>query len=678
MRTFLGILSLSVLLWTCPCLHADDGSWQELENWANSGVSSDTSSSSDVSASQLSEPSSTPAESVPSAPVPVVSKPVVPVVTTPGMSPSGLPVRPRRTPASLKAPAGFSHVPTIALNAAPVSAASGAVPAETPESSVSEPASALPAPPEPSAVELPPETAPESVLSEPPAPAAEVPPPAPVRRAAKPAAEAKKPEKNLFAEEFVLSPDQKLRYRTSDAGGYVIVESSGPGGKPAYAIVTDFGGSALRTRSLNGVADLNEAKKLLKENTAVETFQGAEIRKLTLQGADGQPSELFWVGHKSFRSREQAQAEITSVQAAVEAGGGNFGQMVQEAESYIKPEAPEPVHIQSPEDFEKEEKLVLKMLDALDVGEKNFGPFQGVAPGETVTWQSFGETTWRNTNLADHDFNDQVGYWTNRLVVKGINAPLNTIDPFVEFTGALQSDSADFSSTLKVYYGLEWRPLARNPWLYNFRPWSLPLLEWVRNYRFYVMYGDNYPLKDEIENSRDSDLIWGVQIFYEWGIDLPSATEGKPVSIPDYLREYVWGEYFGNYRWEKTNFGSEEDFNAFIWNSSVILGVRLPGIPLPPNPINDKLVLMPYMHFEHVNNAEFSFPYQNQYFVGAGVRWMPFRTYAYKENEWLSKVKVFGEYVGIGKTQHTKQDGEAPYAVRYDWRVGVAFSSRRF
>jgi len=108
------------------------------------------------------------------------------------------------------------------------------------------------------------------------------------------------------------------------------------------------------------------------------------------------------------------------------------------------------------------------------------------------------------------------------------------------------------------------------------------------------------------------------------------------------------------------------------------LGIKLPGIPLPHNYINDELVLMPYMRFEHVNNAEYSFWYQNQYFVAAGLRIMPFRTYRWKENEWLSKTAIFGEWCGIGGAQRVKQSGEVPGLPNYDLRFGVKFSSRRF
>jgi len=488
-----------------------------------------------------------------------------------------------------------------------------------------------------------------------------------------------KPPENIYADHFFLNPDQKIQYQTSETAGFVFVESSGPGGQPDYSIVTDFGGNVVRTQKIPGADSLDAARKHIEEHLEVSEFEGVEVRKLTLSSGPEESKTRFWVGHKSFLTPDEAFAEIAMIKTASQAKGLDFTKMVGEAQAYVgEPEKDKPIEINAPANFEKEEKMMLKMMDGLDIGEKMFGPFTGETSGEKIVWQSFGETSWRRTNLESLGYSEQAGFWTNRIVFKGLRAPLSTIDPFVESTIAMESDGVDFKDNMKLWAGLEWRPLSTNPWLYNYRPYGLPLLEWVRNYRFYVMYGDRINLKDEIGGSYGYDLHWGVQIFYEFGIDLPGAGEGTPETPTDFLRQYVWGEYFGNYRAEMTGFSAEENPNNVLLNSNFLLGVRLPGIPLPANPINDELVLMPYMRFEHVNSTQFSFPFQNQYFVAAGVRWMPFRTYRFKENEWLSKVKVFGEYVGVGLVQHAKQDGEAPNAVRYDFRFGVNISSRRF
>lgn len=494
------------------------------------------------------------------------------------------------------------------------------------------------------------------------------------------------PKENLFAEQFFMSPEQRLKEGAGEIGGFVVTESAGPGGKPVYAIVTDFGDNVVRSRKLP-FEDMKAFKDWLDANVETGNFEGVEVRKVTFNNELYGPKTYYYVGHKSYESEEKAFSEIAMIKTAVNVNNGNFQEMVDTAEKYAFVDKGKYVEVLGernqmilarPGDFIPQENLVLKMFDGLSIGDKYFGPFQGSPNGTPFVWQSFGESTWRNTNLSNLDFNEQVGFWTNRLVIKGIRAPLNTIDFFVEATGAMESDGIDFKDNLKLFAGAEWRPFAYNPFFVNYRPWSIPILEWVRNYRFYVQYGDRKPLKDEIEGSADHDLIWGVQIFYEWGIDLSPASESVPETIPDYLREYIWGEYFGNYRHEATNFGPEDDYDGVLLESSMILGFRLPGIPLPENPINNELVLMPYMRFTHVNSTEFSFPFQNQYYVSTGVRWMPFRTYKYKESEWLSKFKIFGEYVGVGKVQHAKQDGEAPFAIREDWRAGFNFSVRRY
>ena len=57
---------------------------------------------------------------------------------------------------------------------------------------------------------------------------------------------------------------------------------------------------------------------------------------------------------------------------------------------------------------------------------------------------------------------------------------------------------------------------------------------------------------------------------------------------------------------------------------------------------------------------------------------MPFMAYKWKENEWLSKTAVFGEWDGIGAAQRVKQVEKPPLVPSYDLRFGVKFSSRRF
>ncbi len=173
--------------------------------------------------------------------------------------------------------------------------------------------------------------------------------------------------------------------------------------------------------------------------------------------------------------------------------------------------------------------------------------------------------------------------------------------------------------------------------------------------------------------------MWaGVDIFYDFGLKLPDfGYKPSRTGFADYLYDFVWGEYFATYHWEQTNLSGIKTYQSWVLNSSVTLGVKWPTIPLPLNPVNNELVFMPYLRFEHVTNPNRSLYYQNLMHVAVGVRWMPFRSYQFSENEWLFKTKLFFEYIGI------------PSAIRYsantppdtpgrDLRFGVNISYKRF
>src|SRR3989338_3222280 len=303
----------------------------------------------------------------------------------------------------------------------------------------------------------------------------------------------------------------------------------------------------------------------------------------------------------------------------------------------------------------REEELALKVLDWLDIGEEPFGIFQVVPPGEKILWQSFGETSYRFTNLDSPNYDSQVGYWTNRIVFRGIRfIGEPTVDPFVEVTAALESNGKNFPSHLDLIAGLEYRPFQRIAYFENFNVDGLQLLKFMRGYRLFIQYMERRNLTDEITGSRDIDLWFGAGIFYEWGLDLKEPWAKKHRErVSDWIREFVWGEYYGSYRYERSDFAAIDEFNSWVWNSSLILGLKWPSIQLPKNPVNDELLLMPYLRFEHVTNPRrTSLGYQNRLFVVGGIRWMPFRSYQFQNNEWLFLTKIFAEYVGIGAVQH--------------------------
>lgn len=473
-----------------------------------------------------------------------------------------------------------------------------------------------------------------------------------------------------------MRPEQKIAFKTTDVEGLIFVSHQDSAQNSIYALVTDFDGTAMKTRQVPQASNLEELQKWVKQNLQIRKYQTVEVKLVKLPAADAKPKTYYVVGHRTYQTADEVKKQIDQAKKEITANGSDFSKMVMESRDYYFPPLPEPTPGEKAQ-FQKEEELILKYMDQLDIGNELFGPFQGDPSGEPILWQSFGEHTWRLTNLEDRHYNASVGYWTNRIVFKGIKAPMNTIDPYVELTVNLDGTGIDFKSNFQTIAGLEWRPFTRSAWLSNFRPWSLHLLDFVKNYRFFVEYIDRRNLKNEIDG-KNFDWQAGLNIFYEWGVEVPPLGEGKSCcTIPDYIRKFIWGEYFGDYYYAHTQLSAEDQPNAFIFNSSLILGVKLPGIPLPPNPINDELALMPYMRFEHVNNSEFSSPSKNQYFVAAGLRIMPFMTQRYKDNQWLAKTKLFVEYVGIGDVKNWKQNEEAPNTVHYDLRAGVSFSSNR-
>lgn len=484
---------------------------------------------------------------------------------------------------------------------------------------------------------------------------------------------------NLFASHFFLSPSQSIQHQSYLIDGFAFIESPDRERNSRYSLVTSFGKTMVRAQVIPSMQSVQDIKKWLKESVETSEYEGVEIRKLSLPLSDSKSRVVYWVGQKGFNSLDTAKQEIQQLKAVVEAQGGNLKTVVQEAKDMFQaPEQEAELELKMQANFQKEEALAIQMIEKMDFGDKLFGPLQGETSGEPMIWRSFGETAWRKTVFESETYSAAVGYWTNQLVFEGLKFPLSSINPYIEVTTAMDSSPIDYKSNLIAYLGAEWRPFARNPWLVNYRPYGIPLLQWIRNYRVYMQYGNRWNIKDEILNSRNYDFQVGFSNFYEFGVDLPPIDQGSPSSVPEYLQEYLWGEYYGNYYWSRTGFSSEEDWDAWTLNSSVILGFKTPAIHLPDNVFFDQIVLMPYLRFEHVNNDMISFPYTNRSFLAAGVRWMPFRTYRHRNNEWLSKVKVFGEYMGIGGVQYYKQNEEAPHSIDNDLTFGVKFSSNRY
>ncbi len=489
----------------------------------------------------------------------------------------------------------------------------------------------------------------------------------------------------LFRDSFYASPTLKLKYDVYEANGFLLVRDSKRGGNSELAIVTGFQDPILESRVLKNIRTVEDANKFLEKNTRKIIFERIPIRELPLISKNGNPASRFWVGQRAFNSLEEAKAKIIEVKAAIETSGGDFDKALTLIAEFF-PEEPAPTPQAVHARYQAEEDLALKVLDWLDVGETNYGPmtlvpghFLGAAPGESILWQSFGETSFRTSNLERGGFNGQVGFLSNRLVFRGLRfLGEPTIDPYVEVTGALETRGANYKDHLDLVAGLEYRPFSRVNFLENFNFDGFYFLKFVRSLRFYVQYMDQKNLTDEITGSPDTDFRAGVDIYYEWGVDLPLPwVVPQRTQLSDWIHDFVWGEYFGNYRYEVTDFSAIDGFNAMVYNSSLTLGIKWPSIPLPKNPINDQLTLMPYIRFEHVTDLRrLDLVYQNRLLIIPGIRWMPFRSYQFEHNEWLFKTKIFAEYVGIGGTIHPfAGDDSLP---NHDWRAGVAVSFKRY
>ncbi len=484
----------------------------------------------------------------------------------------------------------------------------------------------------------------------------------------------------IFRDRFFLAPKMKLAYDTREPGGFLVINDNRADWDSKFAVITGFDSTTVESYPLQNIRFSKDIEPYIKKNSKSTQYLSVPIKALSLTKKDGSKETFYWVGNQSFSTSELAQASIIAAKTEIEASGGNFDRALELIYEYA-PEEPKALSDEEMKaDFAREEEIAIKVMDWLDIGERPFGVLSAPSPaGEKLLWQSFGETTFKTTNLEADEYNAQTGFWSNRFVIKGLRGPFGTsFDPYVEVTPAMESNGIDFKSNMKLVGGVGWYPFLRSAALQNFRPVGIPLIDFIRSYRLYVQYLYRENLKDEILGSKDTDLWAGVDIFYEWGHALPPlGTKPETKTFANFLYNYVWGEYFGNYRWQKTDFSSIPHYQSWILNSSFTLGVKWPSIPLPENPVNNELTFMPYLRFEHVNNPNHPLFYQNYFLTAAGLRLMPFRSYQFSENEWLFKTKLFVEYIGV------------PSAIRYsantptntpgrDLRFGVAFSYRRF
>lgn len=482
-----------------------------------------------------------------------------------------------------------------------------------------------------------------------------------------------KPALVLFRDGYYVGEDAKFKYDLMEYRDFLIQSTTNDAWNSAVAVVTKFDKNLLQSKLLRNVRTMEEAEAYIDSHMKLHPYKGLEIPELQFELADGKTMSRFWVGQKSYDSLEAAQKTLDGFSKDVEKAGINFDFFVTELRENGVP-------------FEEPEELILTEEEGMGEGARNIeetvamyvwekadlGRFSGKEADEPwFLWQSVAETSWRSSNFTYSGYKSLVGYFANRVRVRGLAMPFgSSVDPYIEGILAFTSNGVDYNNTLDGRFGVEYRPF-RGMKLFA-KHWYT---SWIQNLRGHIDYANRFATKDPILYSPDHDWAAGVDVFKEWGIDIPE--EGKP--------DLFWGEYYGDYAFHRTNFsyiGYENKYNSFVANTRVLGGVKFPNIPLPDNPVNNYFTFMPYMGWEWINNNHLGgLFFENKYTVFAGVRWMPFRNKKFERHEWIYKMKLFFEYDGIGSVQYTKSspaETEPSHKIRDDFRIGVNISSNRF
>ncbi|MBI4550119.1 MAG: hypothetical protein HY714_04260 [Candidatus Omnitrophica bacterium] len=481
---------------------------------------------------------------------------------------------------------------------------------------------------------------------------------------------------NLLRDTFYLSHAAKLEREVFEVEGFTLLMNPAPAWNSNFSVVTGFKNGLLTSHILKDVNSVDDARAYFQKNMVLHESHDVAIREVNLPMREGAGIKLYWIGNRAFRSKEDAEKSLEVVKKSVEDQGGDFQKAVRKAREISREPLP-PKKEGKPARAELEEEFAFKALDWLGFTEYLYGPFYGEPSGEKILYQTTFEGTYRATNLDEKHFDASTGFWSHRLVFRGIRFVAGTtLDPYIEAVPALQTEGRDFASNLEVSAGLEWRPLIRNAFLQNYQPYGLPILDWLRNTRLFIAYTQKKNLKGKYDDEvKTHNLRAGIGLFKEWGVDLPSLDVIMGENPYFKKGDLFWGELFTEYIYNKTNFSSGDDFDGILSTVAFKIGVKWPRFPLPDNPVNEEFLVMPYFLFEDVRNNEHAFFFQNRYFFGWGVRFMPFRDYRFANNEWLFKTKIFIEYLHEAHYTKDKPVSEVP---ENDFRVGVNMSLNRF
>lgn len=481
----------------------------------------------------------------------------------------------------------------------------------------------------------------------------------------------------ILRDTYYLPHSVKVDRDLYEVDGYAIVNQPNPRLNSSFALVTGFEDNVLTTYSLAHMQSVEEAGQYIQKNGVLYEESGMQIRELRVGERNETPVQLYWVGHRAFKTIDDARAAVIQTKANVEALGGDFSTAIESIRKVWKVSAKESVEA-SKSRPELEEEFLQNLADMTGMNTDFFGPLYGPPYGERILYQSVMEGTYRTTNFEERHFDAYTAFWSHRLVFKGIRfLGDTTIDPFVEVVPAAQTDGDDGDTHLELKAGLEWRPFVRNAYLSNYQPYGVPLLDWLRNLNVFVDYRQRKNIKGRYDDGvKTYDMRAGVALFKEWGVEMPDIYEYHKTGRWFKPNDLFWGEYFMEMYWDKTNFTAGDNLNSFIDSTQAFkIGLKWPRFPLPENPINTDLVLMPYFVFEDARSSDHADFFRNRYYYGWGLRLMPFRDFRFMENEWLFKTKLFVEY--LQDIHYTKNKPPGPVPEK-DIRLGLNVSLRRF
>jgi len=260
---------------------------------------------------------------------------------------------------------------------------------------------------------------------------------------------------------------------------------------------------------------------------------------------------------------------------------------------------------------------------------------KGVHIGKDFAFLTFGDWSYRQTNIFQEDYNYTGGWSYARLAWRNKVVPLG-----IYVLGVIVNSNSDKTWENNYVFGVGIEK-------YVFEDID-SVSGFPKNIRYYFEYLRIGYTKEKIADWVPSyDIRFGIDVYKDYGIG------------SDKINRLFWAEIWGNLGWQKTNFYIE-NYNSIVVGLNVKAGLRLPR--------NSPFALMPYGVADISWVGRHNFFWQNRGLFGIGLRIMPF---AKAQSELLNRLKIFAEYFFTVQYIKDKPVVDIP---GYDFRVGVIYS----